>query len=103
MGAVAANHADSVVITSDNPRSESAQDITNDILLGIPEGFKAKTVVELDREKAIRQVLLKAEPDDVILLAGKGHENYQEINGVKQPYSDVSAVRAALELINNKQ
>lgn len=82
MGAIAAELADYVVVTSDNPRTESPQAIVDDILKGMEES-RTPCVVELDRRKAIRQVLSMGQPGDVIVLAGKGHETEQEINGVK--------------------
>lgn len=82
MGAIAAELADYVVVTSDNPRTESPQAIVEDILKGMEES-RTPYAVELDRRKAIRQVLSMGQPGDVIVLAGKGHETEQEINGVK--------------------
>ena len=93
MGAVAARLADQVLVTSDNPRSEDPQAIIADIVAGMPAAE-----VEADRAAAIRRAVLGAEPADVILLAGKGHESYQETKGVRQPFSDVEQARAALAL-----
>jgi len=86
MGAMAAKYADRMVITTDNPRSESASEIVKDIEDGIEIG--AAYQVELDREEAVRCAVMNAANDDLILLAGKGHEDYQEVNGRKYPYSD---------------
>ena len=91
MGAVAARLADQVLVTSDNPRSEDPQAIIADIVAGMPAAE-----VEADRAAAIRRAVLGAEPADVVLLAGKGHESYQEINGVRLPFSDIEQARAAL-------
>jgi UDP-N-acetylmuramoyl-L-alanyl-D-glutamate--2,6-diaminopimelate ligase len=91
MGEIAARRADSVTITSDNPRSEDAQAIIDAIRAGAP---KADTIV--DRAQAIRSVIAAAHPADVILIAGKGHEPYQEIKGVRRPFSDHAEARAAL-------
>ncbi len=96
MGAVAAAHADRVVVTSDNPRSESPETIISQILLGM--GGVKDLSVEADRARAIAQTLAQAAPEDVVLLAGKGHEGYQEICGKRLPFSDVAKVRAALGL-----
>ncbi len=93
MGAVAARLADQALVTSDNPRSEDPQAIIADIVAGMPAAE-----VEADRAAAIRRAVLGAEPADVILLAGKGHESYQETKGVRQPFSDVEQARAALAL-----
>ncbi len=82
MGAIAADLADLVVVTNDNPRTEPPEAIIGDILRGM-EGTDTPCVVEPDRRKAIRYALSQGQSGDVILLAGKGHETYQEINGVK--------------------
>ncbi len=96
MGAVAGAHADRVVVTSDNPRSESPDVIISQILLGL--GGVKNVAAEPDRARAIVQTLAQATAADVVLLAGKGHEAYQEINGQRQPFSDLAQVRAALGL-----
>lgn len=82
MGAIAADLADFVVVTDDNPRTEPSQAIIDDILKGM-EGTPTPYAVKPDRRAAIRYVLSQGRPGDVIVLAGKGHETYQEINGVK--------------------
>jgi UDP-N-acetylmuramoyl-L-alanyl-D-glutamate--2,6-diaminopimelate ligase len=82
MGAIAADLADVVIVTSDNPRTEEPQAIIRDIVRGM-EGTKTPYVVEPDRRAAIRLALAQGRPGDVILLAGKGHETYQEIRGEK--------------------
>lgn len=82
MGSIAAELADLVVVTSDNPRTEPPQEIIQDILQGM-EGTATEYIVEPDRRAAIRCALSRAETGDVVLLAGKGHETYQEINGVQ--------------------
>jgi UDP-N-acetylmuramoyl-L-alanyl-D-glutamate--2,6-diaminopimelate ligase len=96
MGAVAGANADRVVVTSDNPRSEEPQAIMSQILLGLA-GVKGVTA-ESDRAKAIRRTLKEAAANDVVLVAGKGHEDYQEIAGKRLPFSDVAVVRNALGL-----
>jgi UDP-N-acetylmuramoyl-L-alanyl-D-glutamate--2,6-diaminopimelate ligase len=93
MGAVAAAHADRVVLTSDNPRSESPQAILAQILPAL--GGQTGIVVEPDRALAIRHALGLAAPQDVVLIAGKGHEDYQEVAGQRLPFSDAAQVRAA--------
>ncbi len=95
MGAAAAALADAIVLTDDNPRSEDGDGIIEDIRGGIPEGFQVLS--ERDRAAAIRLAVAAATPDDVVLVAGKGHENYQESGGRRLPFSDAAAVRAALE------
>jgi UDP-N-acetylmuramoyl-L-alanyl-D-glutamate--2,6-diaminopimelate ligase len=82
MGSIAADLADVVIVTSDNPRTEEPEAIIRDILKGM-EGTKTPYTVEPDRRAAIRYALAQGQPGDVILLAGKGHETYQEIRGEK--------------------
>jgi UDP-N-acetylmuramoyl-L-alanyl-D-glutamate--2,6-diaminopimelate ligase len=96
MGAVAGVNADRVVVTSDNPRSEVPQAIINQILLGL-NGVKGVTA-EADRAAAIKSTLQKAATNDVVLVAGKGHEDYQEVAGKRLPFSDVAVVRSLLGL-----
>jgi UDP-N-acetylmuramoyl-L-alanyl-D-glutamate--2,6-diaminopimelate ligase len=93
MGAVAERLADHVVITSDNPRSEDPLLIAQQIIAGM----KAAPLLELDRALAIRNAIGSADTRDVVLLAGKGHEAYQEIDGVKTPFSDMGSAQRALE------
>ena len=93
MGALAQAQADRVLVTSDNPRSEEPLTIIEDILAGMTHAE-----VEADRAAAIRRAVLEADARDVILLAGKGHEPYQEIAGVRYPFSDVEQAQAALVL-----
>ena len=85
------NLADRVVLTSDNPRSEKPEAILDEIRVAAPE---AEVIV--DRAEAIRSAVLAAHPAEVILLAGKGHEPYQEIAGIRRPFSDVKEAQAAL-------
>ena len=94
MGAMAARHADQVVVTSDNPRNEKPEVIISQILLGLT-GHEPVTV-QPDRALAIAQSLAQAEANDVLLVAGKGHEDYQEVNGERLPFSDLDHVRRAL-------
>lgn len=95
MGKVAAALSDHVVVTSDNPRSESPEAIIDEILEGIP-GTSVIDVVP-DRAEAIRLAVESAAVEDVILIAGKGHETYQEIQGRRYPFSDRELVRRLLE------
>ena len=94
MGAIAMQHADAVIITSDNPRSERPESIISQILLGLVEQTSAE--VWVDRAQAIAQAVAQAASEDVILLAGKGHETTQEIAGNKQPFSDAAHAEKAL-------
>ncbi len=94
MGAIAARGADHVVITSDNPRDEVPSHILAQILAGVT-GHDEVGVIE-DRREAIHAAVRGARPGDVVLLAGKGHEDHQEIAGVKRPFSDIAEAVAAL-------
>jgi UDP-N-acetylmuramoyl-L-alanyl-D-glutamate--2,6-diaminopimelate ligase len=93
MGAIAERLADRVLITSDNPRSEDP----DAIIAAIAAGMKAKPEIELDRARAISKAFGAADCRDVVLIAGKGHEPYQEIAGVRHPFSDLDHARIALE------
>lgn len=96
MGRIAAELADHVVVSSDNPRSESPEAIVAQILAGIPAGAGAE--VQVDRARAIMQTVWASAPEDVVLLAGKGHETYQDIGGEKLPFDDREWARLALLL-----
>ena len=87
MGEVSSKLADLTIVTSDNPRFEEPMDIINDILTGVAKADGAYVTVP-DRKDAIRYAILHAEDGDVIVLAGKGHEDYQEIKGVKHPMDE---------------
>jgi UDP-N-acetylmuramoyl-L-alanyl-D-glutamate--2,6-diaminopimelate ligase len=95
MGAAAAAHADVIVLTDDNPRGEDGDRIIEEVRGGIPDGVRVLS--ERNRARAIALALTEAGPRDVVLVAGKGHESYQEISGRRLPFSDAAAVRAALE------
>ncbi len=95
MGKVAAKLADRVVVTSDNPRGENPQEIISDIMSGV-RGAADAIVIEADRRTAILRTVAEARRGDVILLAGKGHEDYQEIRGVRRPFSDATVAGEAL-------
>jgi UDP-N-acetylmuramyl-tripeptide synthetase len=97
MGALAQRLAQHVVITSDNPRNEAPAFILLQIVAGLKEGQERVQVIE-DRRAAIAHAVRRAGARDVILVAGKGHEDYQEIGGVKHPFSDVTEAGAALRL-----
>jgi len=92
MGQAAARLADHIIVTSDNPRGEDPMAIIAQILRGMSDGAEA---IE-DRQVAIFSAVHQARPGDVVLLAGKGHETYQEIAGVRHPFSDREVARAAL-------
>ncbi len=88
MAQEAVKQSDKVVITSDNPRFEEPQDIINDMLAGISKEDMRKVISIVDRKEAIRTACMLAQPKDVILVAGKGHENYQDVKGVKHHFDD---------------
>ena len=92
MGEVASRYADQVIITSDNPRSEDPLEIIVQIAKGIRSGHEQI----VDRRQAVTRAIAAGRPGDIVLVAGKGHEQYQEIRGVRRRYSDAAVVRAAL-------
>jgi UDP-N-acetylmuramoyl-L-alanyl-D-glutamate--2,6-diaminopimelate ligase len=95
MGEVAGRLADRVIVTSDNPRNEDPRDIAQAIAEGLV-GAKAQWTIELDRARAIEQVIADADANDIVIVAGKGHEDYQEANGERRPFSDARCVADAL-------
>ena len=95
MAKAAARMSDRVIITSDNPRNEEPQDIINDMLAGLDSEDLQKTLSIVDRREAIRTACMMSESGDVILVAGKGHEDYQIIKGVKHHFDDHEVVREA--------
>jgi UDP-N-acetylmuramoyl-L-alanyl-D-glutamate--2,6-diaminopimelate ligase len=96
MGRIAAAKADAVTVTDDNPRTEDPQAIVRDILAGIP-GERDSVLLEHDRAIAIRDAIRSAAPRDLVLIAGKGHEDYQIHGTARRPFSDVQVARAVLE------
>jgi UDP-N-acetylmuramyl tripeptide synthase len=95
MGAVAAAYSDAVMLTNDNPRSEDPAMILQQIQQGIPPQTAYR--VQPNRAQAIQQVIEQAHAQDVVLLAGKGHEAYQEIAGVRAPFLDSEHAQQALQ------
>jgi len=100
MGEAAASLADVAILTSDNPRDEDPLEIIAEVRTGPIEGpdHRDTLVVEPDRGAAIRRALDGASPGDVVVIAGKGHENYQEIGGQRMPFDDVVEARRALSV-----
>jgi UDP-N-acetylmuramoyl-L-alanyl-D-glutamate--2,6-diaminopimelate ligase len=96
MGRVAARLADRVIVTSDNPRGEEPGAIASDIVHGIRESGNRRYAIELDRATAIDHAIHDARPGDVVLLAGKGHEPYQETAGVRHAFLDADHAARAL-------
>ena len=98
MAKEAALHSDRVIITSDNPRFEEPEAIINDMLEGLDSEQRTRTIAITDRREAIRAAVMMAQAGDVILIAGKGHEPYQDIKGVKHHFDDHEEVRNAFSL-----
>ena len=99
MAQVACNLSTQVIITSDNPRSENSEDIIKDMIAGLSPVQKKKVLVITDRRQAIMTAGKLAHENDIILLAGKGHEKYQEINGEKFPFDDMEELKQSLNII----
>lgn len=99
MGAAVAAAADVAVITSDNPRDEQPEAIIDQIVRGMPGDSLKKAVIEVERARAIMRAIWAAQPEDVVLLAGKGHETTQEVAGREIPFSDREWARLALALV----
>ena len=99
MAQVACNLSTQVIITSDNPRSENPDDIIQDMIAGLSPVQKKKVLVITDRRQAIMTAGKLANESDIILLAGKGHEKYQEINGEKFPFDDMEELKQSLNII----
>lgn len=97
MASIAVKHCDSVILTSDNPRSEDPQVILDEMEAGVQDSKKSNTLQILDRLQAIKTAFKIASKNDIILIAGKGHEKYQEINGVRYDFDDLEIVK---ELFN---
>jgi UDP-N-acetylmuramoyl-L-alanyl-D-glutamate--2,6-diaminopimelate ligase len=98
MAEVTCEHSDRVVFTSDNPRSEDPLQILTDMETGLNTAAKRKYVSVPDRKEAIKLAVSMAKPGDIVLIAGKGHEKYQEIKGVKHPFDDKQVMREMFEL-----
>lgn len=96
MGAIAARLSDKVIVTSDNPRSEDPQLIIDQVLEGVPDGLKNKVLAIADRTQAIRTAVMLAQSEDIVLVAGKGHEKYQEIKGERFPFEDKKVLEETL-------
>ena len=101
MAQEAVKQSDKVIITSDNPRFEEPQDIIDDMLAGLDQKQMKKVLCIVDRKEAIRTACMLAEKEDVILIAGKGHEDYQEIKGIKHHFDDKEVVREIFSSTDN--
>jgi UDP-N-acetylmuramoyl-L-alanyl-D-glutamate--2,6-diaminopimelate ligase len=102
MAAITAEGSSRVILTSDNPRTEDPDKILDDMEAGITPDVRRKVLRITNRREAIKAAVMLAGPGDVVLVAGKGHENYQEINGVKHHFDDREELKSALLLKNNK-
>ncbi len=100
MAGIAADLSDKIIITSDNPRTENPETIIEEMEAGVaPQNYK-KTVSIVDRKQAIKTACQLAQANDIILIAGKGHETYQEINGVRHDFDDMKIVKEMLDQLN---
>ena len=100
MAAAACEHSDKVILTSDNPRSEDPAQIIKDMEEGLSAAAKRKYISIVDRKEAIKTAISLAKPEDIILVAGKGHEKYQEIKGVRSHFDDKEIVKEFFELLD---
>jgi len=100
MAQVACDWSDKVILTSDNPRSEEPEAIIRDMEAGVSPVNRRKALTIVDRKEAIRTACHLAKPGDIIVLAGKGHEKYQEIKGVKYPFDDKKTLSELLNLMS---
>lgn len=101
MAVIACDLSTQVIITSDNPRSENPEDIISDMMAVLNPVQKKKTLLISDRKQAIKTACTISEKEDIILVAGKGHEKYQEIKGVKYPFDDMDEIKESLNLIKS--
>jgi UDP-N-acetylmuramoyl-L-alanyl-D-glutamate--2,6-diaminopimelate ligase len=99
MAEVACEHSDRVVFTSDNPRNEKSEDILRDMEAGVNVVARRKYITIADRREAIKTAVSLSNPEDIVLVAGKGHEKYQEIEGVKYDFDDKKVLREMFELL----
>lgn len=99
MAEVASEHSDRVILTSDNPRSEDPAQIIRDMEAGLNTSGKRKTISIPDRKEAIKAAISLCQPEDIVLIAGKGHEKYQEIKGVKYPFDDKEVIKEIYALL----
>ena len=101
MAAVACKYSNKIIFTSDNPRSEDPLEIIKEMQTGVGPTDAKKTLVIVDREEAIKTACMLAKEKDIIIVAGKGHENYQEIKGVKYPFDDKEVLTRMLKMFAN--
>ena len=101
MAAIACKYSDKVIFTADNPRDEDPMEIIREMQKGVGPTEAKKTLVMIDREEAIKTACMMAKEKDIILVAGKGHETYQEVKGVKRPFDDREVVGRMLKMFAN--
>jgi UDP-N-acetylmuramoyl-L-alanyl-D-glutamate--2,6-diaminopimelate ligase len=101
MAAIACKYSDRVIFTSDNPRDEDPMEIIREMQKGVGPTDAKKTLIMVDREEAIKTACMMAKEKDIILVAGKGHETYQEIKGVKYPFDDHEVLTRMLKMFSN--
>ena len=100
MADIASQQSQVAIFTSDNPRTEDPEVILSEMELGVKPQYYNRTLKITDRKEAIKTALKMAEPKDIILIAGKGHEDYQEVNGVKSHFSDLEVATELSQLLN---
>jgi len=100
MAKIAVENSDQVILTSDNPRTENPEKIIVQMEAGVPAEKYARVTTNVDRKQAIKSALQLAKPNDIILIAGKGHEKYQEIDGVRNPFDDMAIAKEMINLLN---
>jgi UDP-N-acetylmuramoyl-L-alanyl-D-glutamate--2,6-diaminopimelate ligase len=101
MAAIACKYSDKVILTSDNPRDEDPMEIIREMQKGVGPTEARKTIVMVDREEAIKTACMLAKEKDIVLVAGKGHETYQEIKGVKHPFDDKEVLGRMIKMFAN--
>ena len=99
MAEAACEYSDRVIFTSDNPRSEDPLEILKDMETGLSVAAKRKYVSIADRKEAIKTAVNLAKTEDILLIAGKGHEKYQEIKGVKYPFDDKAVLKEVFDML----
>ena len=100
MAAVAVKLSSTVIMTSDNPRSENPETILDEMEAGVTAAAQAAVLRITNRKEAIEHAVKLAHDGDIILIAGKGHEKYQDINGVKHPFDDKEVLQAAMQAVS---
>ena len=98
MAEIACRLSNRVILTSDNPRTEEPEAILADMEVGVSSAYQSTTLTIVDRHQAIKTAILTAKPNSIVLIAGKGHEKYQDIQGVKHHFDDVEEARKYLNM-----